>query len=423
MAYPYEVFTLSNFQEPLNLTKEDFWSTLKQTTPPDEEFNRTQEIIKKFNVKNGHELTVIYSKMDVLQSADVFEIIVEKSTLEYGINPLYSYSLPGYTWKAGLKITKIKLDFIKIKEVLLLPENNTRGGISSVMGPRYIESVENTKLLYINANILYGWAMSQYLPTSNFEKLCFPEEYELEQIVDDLRFIADDNEYGYFIECDLEYPAEIKETTENFPLCPYQTKTDPEFFTTYMNSVKQPNNKPTEKLMCDLTNKQKYMMHYRMFKFYTKLGMKVTKTHSLWRFKQSLWLERYIKQNNQKGTKAKTNLAKDLYNLMNNAFFGKTMEIVRERVNLEIIPHTNIDQIIKRHSKLSFKGISVHYNDFSLYKNDKEKIVFDKPIYLGFSVLELSKLLMYEFYYHKIQPYYNGKIKLHKGYRLIPSKY
>ena len=102
-----------------------------------------------------------------------------------------------------------------------------------------------------------------------------------------------------------------------------------------------------------------------------------------------------------------------MYKLTNNAFFGKTMENVRERVNLEIIPYTNIAQIIKRQSKLSFKGINMHYSTFSLYKFDKEKTVFDKPIYLGFSVLELSKLLMYEFYYHKLQPYYNCSVKLH----------
>ena len=175
MAYPYECLTLNNFHQPLNLTKEDFWSTLKQETPPDEEINRTQEIIKKYDLKNGQELTMLYLKMDVLQLADVFENFVEKSTLEYNINPLYSYSLPGYTWKAGLKLTNIKLDFIKDKELLLLIENNIRGGISIVMGDRSIESDENTNLLYIDANNLYGWAMSQYLPTSEFEKLYFPE--------------------------------------------------------------------------------------------------------------------------------------------------------------------------------------------------------------------------------------------------------
>ena len=108
LAYPYEYFTLDNIREPLNLTKEDFWSTLKQTTPPDEVINRTQENIKKYDLKNGQELTMLYLKMDVLQLTDVFENFVEKATLEYSINPLYSYSLPGYTWKAGLKLTNFK---------------------------------------------------------------------------------------------------------------------------------------------------------------------------------------------------------------------------------------------------------------------------------------------------------------------------
>ena len=125
--------------------------------------------------------------------------------------------------------------------------------------------------------------------------------------------------------------------------------------------------------MCDLTNKQKNMIYYRMFTFYTKMGLKVTKIHTIYRFKQSLWLEKYIIRNTQKRTKAQIKFEKDLYKLMNNAFFGQTMENVKERVNLEIIHHTEIHQITKRQSKLSFKGISQHYNDFSLYKCDNEK--------------------------------------------------
>ena len=82
-----------------------------------------------------------------------------------------------------------------------------------------------------------------------------------------------------------------------------------------MNSVKQPIYKPTQKLVCDLTNKQKYMIHYRMFKFYTKMGMKVTHIHTIYRFKQSPWLAKYIDYNTQKRTKAKTNFEKDLYKL------------------------------------------------------------------------------------------------------------
>ena len=416
LAYPYEYLNLDNFQEPLNLTKEDYWSTLTQSYPSDDDIKRTQELIDKNKIKNGRELTMLYLKMDVLQLADVFENFVESSTRENKINPLYSYSLPGYTWKAGLKLTNIELDYIKSKELLLLLENNIRGGISSVMGDRHVQSDENKQILYIDANNLYGWAMSQYLPTGDFKKIKLCCEYDsvlMNEIKENIFNTPDDNEFGYFVECNLEYPAEIKEKTKNFPFCPYQTKADPDLFSAYMNNVNQPNYKPTSKLMCDVTNKSKYMIHYRMFKFYLNQGMKVTKIHTIFRFKQSAWLAKYIDHNSQKRTKAKTNFEKDLYKLLNNAFFGKTMENVRDRTNLEFIDHSQIDQIIKRQSKLSFKGIMDHYSKFSVYKFDKEKTVFDKPIYLGFTVLELSKLLMYEFYYNKLQPYWKQSIQLH----------
>ena len=171
------------------------------------------------------------------------------------------------------------------------------------MGTHYIESDENTKLLHIDENNFYGWAMGQFLPTGDFKKITFLENddydydsVECDELLDEIKehslSTQDVKEYGYFIERDLEYPAEIREKTENFPLCPYQTKADPNLFSDYMNSVKQPNYKPTEKLMCDLTNKRKYMIHYRMFKFYIEMGMKVTKIHTIYRFKQSLWLEK-----------------------------------------------------------------------------------------------------------------------------------
>ena len=238
LAYPYEYLNLDNFQEPINLTKEDYWSTLTQSYPSDDDIKRTQELIDKNKIKNGRELTMLYLKMDVLQLADVFENFVESSTREYKIYPLYSYSLPGYTWKAGLMLTNIKLDYIKCKELLLLLENNIRGGISSIMGNRHVQSDEYKQIFYIDANDQYGWAISQYLPTGEFEILPLnPCNYNLEQLVEDLLQIPDDNDNGFFIECDLEYPVENKEKTKNFPFCPYQTKADPDLFSGYMNNV------------------------------------------------------------------------------------------------------------------------------------------------------------------------------------------
>ena len=176
-------------------------------------------------------------------------------------------------------------------------------------------------------------------------------------------------------------------------MCPYQTKADPELFTLYMNSVKQQKYKPTQKVVCDLTNKQKFFTHYRVFKFYINMGMKVTKIHTIYRFKQSPWLVKCNDHNTQTRTQAKTNFEKDLYKLMNNAFFDETMENVRDRTNLEFLSHFQINQIIKRQSKLSFKRIVDWYSTFSVYKFDKENTVFDKAIYLSFTVLESQQLI------------------------------
>ena len=222
----------------------------------------------------------------------------------------------------------MKLDYIKEKEFLLLLENNIRGGSASVMGPRYVESNENKQILYIDANNLYGWAMCQPLPTAEFERITFPEDYTQEQIIEDLLQIPDDNESGFFIECDLEPSEDIKEKTENFPVCPYKTKADPELFSSYLNSILPKNYTPTTKLMCDVKNKHNYMIHYRMFKFYINSGMKITKIHNLYRFKQSPWLATYIDKKTENRSKSNTSFEKDIYKLMNNAFLAKQWKML-----------------------------------------------------------------------------------------------
>ena len=142
LAYPYEYFNnIDDCQKPVdNLKKEDFFSKLKNKCPDGEEIERTKEIIKKFNIKNGKELTEIYLKKDVLLLTCVFEKFIKVSFNEFDINPLYCVSLPGYTWQCGLKYTRINLQTLQDKDMIFLLENNIRGGISSVMGDRYIKS-------------------------------------------------------------------------------------------------------------------------------------------------------------------------------------------------------------------------------------------------------------------------------------------
>ena len=167
LAYPYEYFnSIDDYKKPVdNLKKEDFFSKLKNDYPDDDEIERTKEIIKLFNIKNGEELTRLYCKTDFILLADVFEKFSKVSTEEYKINPLYCVSLPGYTYQCSLKYTDIKLQTLQDKDLILLIENNIRGGISSVMGNRYVKSDENIKILYIDATNLYGHSLDVTIVT------------------------------------------------------------------------------------------------------------------------------------------------------------------------------------------------------------------------------------------------------------------
>ena len=217
MAYPYQYFkSIDDYQKLVdNLKKEDFFSKMKNDYPDDDEIERTKELIKLFDFKNGAELTKLYCKSDVILLTDVIEKSVKVSFEEYGINPLYCVSLPGYTYQCALKYTDIKLQILQDKDLILLIENNIRGCISSVMGDRYVKSDENKKILYIDATNLYGHSMSQMLPYDEIEMWHgHPDLYMnwLEEILN----TTDDNEIGYFLEVDLKYLDNIKKKQNIF---------------------------------------------------------------------------------------------------------------------------------------------------------------------------------------------------------------
>ena len=149
LVYLSEFFNcIEDYQKPIDtLKKEDLFNKLKIKCPGDEEIQRTVVIFNKFNIDNGGELTEINSKSDVLLFTCVFENFIKESFNEFENNPLYCVSLPGYTWQCGLKYTNINLQTLQDNNMVLLLENNMRGGISSVMRDRYVISDENKKLL------------------------------------------------------------------------------------------------------------------------------------------------------------------------------------------------------------------------------------------------------------------------------------
>ena len=381
---------------------------MKNKCPDDEEVQRTMDNIKRFNIKKGEKLTEIYLKTDVFLLACVFEKIIKVSVNEFGINPLYCLSLPGYTWQCGLNYTRRKLQTLQDKDMILLFENNIRGGISSVMGDRYVKSDKSKKILYADASNLYGHSMSQPLP---YDEIKFDQNVKLEDILN----TPDDSDIGYFVEVNLTYPDNLKRKTKKFPFAPVNKKINPDNFNEHMKKIKPDTYTQNKKLICDWSDKKKYLVHYRMLKFYVRYCMIVDKVHEIIPFKQSKWLEKYINFETQKRNNAKNDFEKDFYKLLNNAFYGKTMEIVRNRLEIKFIKKDNSREIKKYQSKLTFNGINKSYENCDSYTIKQNEVLMDKPKYLGFSVFELSKILMFETYYDKLRPYF-GQENLHLHY-------
>ena len=133
-----------------------------------------------------------------------------------------------------------------------------------------------------------------------------------------------------------------------------------------------------------------------MLKFHVRHGMVVEKIHEIISFKQSEWLDNHTNFNTQKRIMAENDFEKDFYKLLNNAFYGKTMGNVRNRLKLEVFKKDDIKNIIQQQSKLTFNGIHKSYEKCDSYTFKQNEVKMDKPTYLGFAILELSKLHMWD---------------------------
>lgn len=167
---------------------------------------------------------------------------------------------------------------------------------------------------------------------------------------------------------------------------------------------------PSQKLTPNLNDKTKYVVHYRNLKFYIAEGLEIKKIHRVLTFKQSPWLESYIDSNTHMRANSSSDFEKDFYKLMNNSVFGKTQENLRNRVSVEVI--TNREKALKRICKPNFKRSMTVHENLVIIHTVKSTLELNKPLYVGFSVLELSKLCMYEFHYKKMVPRYKDNLKL-----------
>ena len=398
--YPYEYM---NTEEKFNDTKlpprEAFYSKLSGRGITEKDYKHAWNVWNTFNMKTFKDYHELYNETDVLLLADVFENFRNLCLKNYGLDPAHYFTAPGLAWDACLKITDIDLELLSDLNMLLMFEKGIRGGISIIsnrygeannkyMGKGFNKNKPSKYLMYLDANNLYGCAMSMKLPTHGFKWLTGGE---IEKIYENRHNL---NKIPCILEVDIHYPKELHDKHNDYPLCPERVKCK--------NGV--------EKLIPNLRDKKKYVIHYKNLIQCLDMGLKVTRIHRGIKFVESEWMKPYINMNTNLRANAKNNFEKDFYKLMNNSVFGKTMENIRNRVNVKLV---NTEQKLRKLvSKPNFKSCKIFSENLVSVHMKKTSLTMIKPVYLGMCILDLSKTIMYDFHYNYIKPKYGDKAKL-----------
>ena len=404
--------------------KEDFFSILNNKHITDEkDYKHALNVWETFSLKNMGEYHNLYLTSDILLLTDVFENF-RKTCLEYyKLDPCHYFSSPGLAWNAMLKMTKVELELLTDVDMYLFIEKGLRGGISYIANrygkannkymKEYDEKAPSKYITYLDANNLYGWAMSQYLPTGGFTWFTEEDIQELNSLdpSDYLFQYSETDEKGLIFEVDLEYPKELHNLHNDYPLAPEKIKVRKDMLSDYSQKIAEKFNVSTglvHKLIPTLGKKEKYVLHYRNLQLYLNLGLKLTKIHRVLEFNQSPWLKPYIDFNTQKRANGKNPFEKDFFKLMNNSVFGKTMENIRKRVNVKLV--TDVKKLLKWTSKPTYINSKIFNENLVALHNIKEEIKLNKPAYVGMCILDLSKILMYDFHYNYIKQNYEAKL-------------
>ena len=202
------------------------------------------------------------------------------------------------------------------------------------------------------------------------------------------------NKIPCILEVDLTYPKELHDLHNDYPLC--------------AESVKCKNG--VEKLIPNLRDKKNYVIHYKALIQCLNLGMKIKRIHKGIKFVESERMKPYIDMNTNLRANAKNNFEKDFFKLMNNSVFGKTMENIRNRVNVKLV--NNEEKARKLIAKPNYRSCKICSENLISVHMKKTSLVMNKPVYLGACILDLSKTIMYDFHYNYIKPMYKDKAKL-----------
>ena len=264
-------------------------------------------------------------------------------------------------------------------------------------------------IIYLDANNLYGWAMSQGMPIGGFKWLTREEFERIDWLAQ-----KDDQDLGYIVVCDLDYPPELHDRHNDYPLAPERLQVNYTWLSQKQMEINRCYNmsrsSKTIKLMPNLMNKREYICDYTTLQLDLQEGMILKKIHRVIQYNQSQWLKKYIHTNQELRVQAKNDHEKNLFKLMNNSVYGKTCENLKKRTDIKLV---QTEEKRKKYTEMPHcQNFRIFAENLAGIQLEKSVTKIDKPTAVGFKTLECSKLLMQRFMYKKLKVWYGDKVKL-----------
>ena len=330
----------------------------------EEDYQHAQQVWEEFRIHNLGDYHDLCLRTYVVLLVNVFEAFRDTCLRHYKLDPAHCYTSPGLAWKACLKRTGIKLELLTNPDMLLMFERGIRGGITQAvrkyasannkyMGDRFKPKSESSYLQYLDANNLYGWAISQPLPTGGFKWV----DVNPNKISE----LATRTDKGYVLEVDVSYPKVLHNQHNDLPFMCERIE---------INGV--------EKLVPNLRDKKNYIIHIQALNQALQHGLRLDRIHRAIEFDQSPWLKTYIDFNTQLRMAATNDFEKDFFKLMNNFVFGKTVENIRKHRNIGLV--TTEEKYLCTVMKPNFKSGVLFGENLMGCEMGKIKVVMNKPV-------------------------------------------
>jgi len=410
--YPYEYVTdHSVFADKTLPPIEKFYSSLRASSVSPEEYQYAQDLFA-LCCDSFLDYHMLYLVTDVLLLGCCLSTSRELLHEAHGLDICCYMSLPAFTYDAMLLLTGVTLTVPEDAEVHDFGDTSIRGGLCNSIH-RHAESSHNDpdnplSITYFDANNLYGKAMSKPLPTGESYWLKGDGE-TLEQLQE---YLADLQ--GVMVEADWHIPKEAHDYLSDLPPLPGPYTVQPEEFSSYHigNMSEEAAARPTlPRLVLNLHDKKNYKCTLEIALLYQSLGAVCSSISRILIYVRSDYMKQYIEKNTKLRTEAKGNdCAVAFFKKLNNAVFGKSMEQVTRRANVNIC--TDHPTFRKWSAHATFRRATIINESCVIVTRGYTNIVQSKVMIIGSVLLDHSKEIMYRFFYQALKPYYPRFCKL-----------